>query len=301
MSLTSTHDVVLPAGGVPLAVRVHRSVDAGTTRQPAVVCTGSWLTVKEQMADLYAARLAAQGCTAVTFDPAGFGASGGEPRQTELPSRKVADLAAVVDFVRTLSLVDADRIGVVAICASAPYALTAVSRGLPVATFASVAGWFHDLESVAAFYDGEDGVRQRLARATAASAAWSAGRGGSPAPAYAAGDDRAGMRLPMEYYADPSRGVVPTWTNQMDEMSWFHWLTYDGFAGLHGARVPSLFVHSDGAVFPEHVRRIAGELGELATVVWTDGEQTDFYDRPAQVDVAVEAVLRHLVTTGGPR
>ena len=48
-----------PAG--VLAASIHRSVDNLVDSQPAVVITGSWLTVKEQMADRYAAELAALG------------------------------------------------------------------------------------------------------------------------------------------------------------------------------------------------------------------------------------------------
>ncbi|GAB3894842.1 hypothetical protein GCM10029964_073870 [Kibdelosporangium lantanae] len=68
-------DLIVPDGDVPLAVRIHAPDDSPVAG--AVVVTGSWLTVKEQMPDLYAARLAARGFLAVTFDFAGFGASGG--------------------------------------------------------------------------------------------------------------------------------------------------------------------------------------------------------------------------------
>ena len=47
---------------------------------PGVLVTGSWTTVKEQMADLYARRLAEAGLTALTFDFAHFGESDGESR-----------------------------------------------------------------------------------------------------------------------------------------------------------------------------------------------------------------------------
>lgn len=132
MSDVITHDTVVTSGGVPLALRIHRSREAGQARQPGVVVTGSWLTVKEQMPDLYAARLAAAGFTAVTFDFSGFGASRGEPGQTEIPVRKMADLAAVVDHLRSSSLIDPRRLGALGVCASAQYVLGALARGLPV-------------------------------------------------------------------------------------------------------------------------------------------------------------------------
>ena len=48
-------------GNSRLAARIHRSNADLTVRQPAVIVTGSWLTVKEQMADLYAAAVAERG------------------------------------------------------------------------------------------------------------------------------------------------------------------------------------------------------------------------------------------------
>ena len=41
--------MVFPADGVSLVGRVYRNVDELVTPQPAVVATGSWLTVQEQM------------------------------------------------------------------------------------------------------------------------------------------------------------------------------------------------------------------------------------------------------------
>jgi hypothetical protein len=111
-------------------------------------------------------------------------------------------------------------------------------------------------------------------------------------PAYDPEDERAGMAFPLDYYGDPARGAVPAWTNEMAELSWRPWLTFDGLAAAADVRVPTLFVHGDGCVLPDNVRRIAGALPGAGTR-WLDGEQTDFYDRPAQVDAAVAAADAH--------
>jgi fermentation-respiration switch protein FrsA (DUF1100 family) len=271
------------SGGVPLAGRMHRS--AGIGRQPAVLVTGSWLTVKEQMPDRYAAALAERGYTAFTFDFTGFGESGGEPRQLESPTRKMADLAAAAAYVRSLSLVTAGPPALLAVCASAQYGLAAAAGGLELAAFCSVAGWFHDLPTAAPLYGGVDGVTERLERADAALARYRRDGEVVTVPAYDPEDERAGMPMPLSYYADPARGAVPAWTNAMAEMSWRPWLTFDGLAAA--PTVPAHFVHGDGAVLPDNVRAIAKRMG--AGTTWLDGEQVDFYDQPAQVDAAVDA------------
>jgi hypothetical protein len=293
---------VLTNGDVPIVARLHRRGGDPTAPLPAVIVMGSWLTVKEQMADGYAAALADRGYAAFTFDFSGFGESGGSLRQTEIPTRKAGDIAAMVRFVSGLSTVAPGGPGVLAVCASAQYTLAAVAEGVPIASFASVAGWFHDERSVAAFYGGADGVADRLARADAAARRYASTGELATVPAYAAGDERAGMFVEMDYYANPERGAVPAWRNEMTELTWAHWLTYDGLTAASMVDIPALFVHSDDCVFPDNVRRVAGAMKRPADVAWGEGAQIDFYDRPAQMSFAVEAVDAHFRRSlGGAR
>ncbi len=292
-------DAVVLDGDVPLAVRIHRSTDDPFERRPAVIVMGSWLTVKEQMADLYAAQLAQRGYTAVTFDFAGFGASGGSLRQAEIPDRKIANLAAVTRFAATSSLAAPGGVGALAICASAQYTLAAIAAGVSLASFASVAGWYHDTESVAPFYGGEDGVRDRLERADAAAQRLAGSGELSTVPAYAAGDESAAMFIEMGYYAEAERGAIPEWKNEMAEISWRHWLGFDGLSAASGVSVPTLFVHSDAAVLPDNVRAVAEQVGGPVSSVWIEGEQIDFYDQPDQVGASVDAADEHFTKTLG--
>jgi hypothetical protein len=105
------------------------------------------------------------------------------------------------------------------------------------------------------------------------------------------------MFIEMDYYASPERGAVPAWRNEMTELTWAHWLTFDGLGPADAVRTPSVFVHSDGCVFPDHVRSVAAALN--GEVVWGTGEQTDFYDRPAQVEFALDAADEHFRGTLG--
>src|SRR6201992_1686316 len=151
MPVSST---LLISGGDLISVHLHQPDGDPAEPRPTAIVTGSGLTVKEQMPDHYAAALARRGSLAVTFDYAGVGASGGGLRQTEIPVRKIADLGAVAGFVRSLSAAAPGGPGLLAICASAQYGLTALANGAPITSFASVAGWVHDRRSVAAFYGG---------------------------------------------------------------------------------------------------------------------------------------------------
>jgi hypothetical protein len=130
--MTYEFPLVFHSQGVPLAGRVFRNVESLYVRQRGVIAMGSWLTVKEQMASTYARKLANLGYTAFVFDFTGFGESSGDPRRAEIPARKIADIAAAVQFMRTLAFVDPDRIGCVAVCASAQYTLRALADGVPI-------------------------------------------------------------------------------------------------------------------------------------------------------------------------
>ena len=281
--------IVFSSHGTPLSGRFLRG-DSSFDCRPIVLVVGSWLTVKEQMPLFYARRLVEAGYDAFVFDFTGFGESQGEPRQVEMPSRKIGDLRAAVEFLRTVGFVDAERIGVVGVCASAQNVLAALAQGVSIRTFASVAGWYHDPPSVASFYGGAEGVALRMARAREATMKYVRTGDLSIAPAYENGNDRAGMFFPLDYYAQSDRGAIPEWKNQMSEMTWSHWLCFDGLSAATRVSAPCLFVHSDGCVFPNHVTQVHANVRGPKELVWATGNQIDFYDQPAQVDAAMTAI-----------
>jgi hypothetical protein len=284
--------VTFHSHGVPLAGRFLRNTDSLDERRPAAVVVGSWLTVKEQMALTYGRELAEAGYAAFIFDFAGFGQSDGEPRQAEIPTRKIADIRSATEYIRTVSFVDPERVGCVAVCASAQYVLSALAQGAPIRSFASVAGWYHDLASVAPFYGGQTGIERRLARARDALEKYAGTRELVLAPAYAEGDDRAGMHFRLDYYAEPDRGAVPAWRNEMAEMTWFYWFTFNGLAAAEHVRTPALFVHSDSCVFPDNVKQVYARVQGSKELLWGSGAQIDFYDQPEQVQRALGAIRR---------
>jgi len=290
--------MLFPADGTSLVGRLYRNVDDLVTAQPTVVVTGSWLTVKEQMPRTYALRLAEQGITAFTFDFTGFGQSGGAPRQLELSARRIADIAAAADFLSTMSFVRGG-VGHMGICASAQYALAAMAQGAKIRSFVSVAGWYHDVMSVARFYGGAEGTKLRFGRAREALETWAKSGDVIMVPAYRLGDDRAGMFFELDYYASPQRGAVPEWKNEMAEMSWLFWLTFDGVRSVGDVTVPTLIVHSDGCVFPDHARSVYAALKGPKQIEWTEGSQIDFYDQESQVIRALALTVPHFQATLG--
>jgi uncharacterized protein len=122
-------------------------------------------------------------------------------------------------------------------------------------------------------------------------------------PAYRAGDPAAAMFIEMDDYSNARRGAVPSWKNEMATMSWYYWLLFDGISAAAHVDVPTLLVYSDDSVFPDNARAVHDRLRGQKKLVWTHGNQTDFYDQPTQVGFAVDAAdafLQECHSSSGP-
>lgn len=81
--------------------------------------------VKEQVAGLYAQRLAEQGYITITADAAYQGGSGGTPRNIDKPANRIEDIHAMADFISQYQGVDSSKLGLLGICGGGGYALSA--------------------------------------------------------------------------------------------------------------------------------------------------------------------------------
>ena len=81
--------------------------------------------MKEQVAGLYAQRLAELGYVTITADAAYQGASEGQPRHTDKPQYRTEDIHGMADFISTYPGVDANRLGALGICGGGGYTINA--------------------------------------------------------------------------------------------------------------------------------------------------------------------------------
>lgn len=81
--------------------------------------------VKEQVAGLYAQRLAESGYIAIAADASYQGASGGEPRNVDKPANRIEDIRGMADFITQYAGVNADRLGLLGVCGGGGYSLAA--------------------------------------------------------------------------------------------------------------------------------------------------------------------------------
>jgi uncharacterized protein len=266
---------------------------------PAIICAGSWLTVKEQMAGRYAQELAKQGFATLAFDFRYFGESGGEPRQYESAYAKVQDFKNAISFLQGLLMINPDRIGGLAICASAQYMARAVAKDHRFRSFVTVAGWFQHPETTPIFYGGAEGVQHRIDLAKVALKQYQQSGQMDYVPAYDPNDPNAAMFFEVDYYADPNRGAIPQWKNQFAVASWLEWLQLNGIDGIaEKITVPLLQIHSDNCVLPDNLRRFHDSVQAPKELHWFEqGGQTDFYDQEPYVSKAVQIAAAHFRNT----
>ena len=95
------------------------------TKSPAIIVGHPMGAVKEQSSNLYAQRLAEQGFVTLSLDLSFWGESEGQPRNAVSPDIYAEDFSAAVDFLGTRAFVDRNRIGVIGICGSGSFVISA--------------------------------------------------------------------------------------------------------------------------------------------------------------------------------
>lgn len=252
-------------------------------RIPAVIVTGAWTTVKEQMPAAHAAAMADRGYAALAFDFRNWGQSEGDQRQLEHPKFKTQDIVAAAAFLASRPEVDPERIHGLGVCASAGYMADATARSADIQSVALVAPWLHDAEIVDAVY-GTENVETLIGLSRDAQEAFDTTGTVHAVPAAGAEGSNAVMQN-AAYYTDPDRGLIPEYDNLFNLASWEPWLTYDAMAAAAGLReTPVLIVHSEAAAIPQGAHTFFGRLEGPKQELWLDGvTQFDFYDDQAAI------------------
>ena len=113
--------------GIAIAADVYTAKDLDKTKKhPALIVGAPYGGVKEQGPCVYANELAQRGFVVLTFDQVFMGESGGEPRRVSSPELFTESFSAAVDYLGVkLPYVDREKIGVIGICGSGGFALSA--------------------------------------------------------------------------------------------------------------------------------------------------------------------------------
>jgi fermentation-respiration switch protein FrsA (DUF1100 family) len=290
---TTRESIQFTSDGLVIAGNLYKPADFDPAKEyPAVLVGGSWTTVKEQMSGLYAEKLSEKGFVTLAIDPRYFGESEGQPRFWENPEAKIADYKKAITYLETVQGVDANRIFLAAVCAGAGYMATVAAEDSRAKGLALIAAWLHDAEAVKLFYGGHEGVQARIRQAREAKRMFAKTGEVAYIPAISKTDANAAMVGDFDYYLNTDRGAVPQWSaDKFAVMSWEDWLTFNPMPVAKNIQVPTLMIHSDGAVLAGYAKQFYNDIPHNNKVLhWTEGTQFDFYDQPALVAEAVTAM-----------
>ena len=261
---------------------------------PALIVGGSWTTVKEQMAGLYAEKLANEGFVTLAFDHRNFGESGGAPRFVEDPEKKTEDFINAMSYLSSLSVVQKDKIGGMGVCASGGYMAKAVGNDDRFKVFAMVVPWFNTDEVVNAFYGGQEGINERITKSKNAEKRYQETGEMDYTLSISNTDPSAAMYGPFDYYLDPEIGQVPNWSaDKFALASWEPWLTYRPVSFGQEIDVPTLMITSEQAATPAADEVFFATLKGPKEIKWLEGGQLDFYHKPEQVNSSIDLLVKH--------
>ncbi len=120
------HLITYKLNGIDISANVYTPANYDPSKSyAAIVVAHPNGGVKEQVAGLYAQRLAELGFIAIAADASYQGASGGEPRNVDKPSNRIEDIRGMADYITHYAGVNADRLGLLGICGGGGYSLAA--------------------------------------------------------------------------------------------------------------------------------------------------------------------------------
>ncbi|AZC37021.1 alpha/beta hydrolase [Pseudomonas chlororaphis] len=171
------HPVSYRLNGLDISANVYTPANYDPAKQyPVVVVAHPNGGVKEQVAGLYAQRLADQGYITIAADAAYQGASGGQPRSVDKPAYRIEDIHGMADFIARYPGVDNTRLGLLGICGGGGYSLAAAQTDKRFKSIATVSMFNSGRVRRNGYNDSQlDSIQQRLQQASAARAQEAAG------------------------------------------------------------------------------------------------------------------------------
>lgn len=264
-------------------------------RLPAVVVAGPMTGVKEQVAGLWAERLAKASFVTLAFDHQNFGESEGTPRQHEDPGKKIEDLRNATSFLASLPEVDGSKIGACGISMGGGYALQLAAWDRRIRAVSIIAAGLN-LGDTFLEMMGKEALVKRLQDLNASRQKHYDTGEVQYIPAVATEGKPAAMTgdEPFEYYGT-SRSWSPGWVNRYTTESIENLMSFNAVPHAHHVTpTPLLIIHgkNDKYCLPKFAQEAYDKAGEPKEIMWVDApNHIDLYDVEKYVDPAVSKTV----------
>ena len=171
------HPVTYKLNGIDIEANIYTPANYDPSKvYPAVVVAHPNGGVKEQVAGLYAQRLAESGYITIAADASYQGASGGDPRNVDKPANRIEDIRGMADFITQYAGVDEGRLGVLGVCGGGGYTLAAAQTDKRFKAVATLSMFNSGLVRRNGFMNsGLSTIQERLKQASEARALEAAG------------------------------------------------------------------------------------------------------------------------------
>ncbi len=166
------HPVAYKIKDIDIVANVYTPANYNASQKyPAIVIAHPNGGIKEQVAGLYAQRLAEQGYITITADASYQGGSGGTPRNVDKPANRIEDIHAMADYISKYAGVDKDRLGVLGICGGGGYTLKAAQSDKRFKAVATLSMFNSGLVRRSGFMNSQfSTIQERLKQASEARA-----------------------------------------------------------------------------------------------------------------------------------
>jgi len=273
--------------GIELSGDLYLPADPGlATPLPALLIGAPYGGVKEQGPGVYANEMARRGFACLTFDPSHNGDSSGRPRRLSSPELFVEDFHAGIDFLGTHPAIDRNRIGVIGICGSGGFGLSAAQVDPRIKAVATVSMYDISRMHAEGFAGSLDEEARKATLQALAEQRWAEFANGRPqlaprgAPLQIDEDTQPIGREFGEFYSRP-RGYHPNSSTQFTLTSAMPFMNFPLLDKLRWISPrPILLVIGEQAhsrFYSEDVYAAASEPKELYVV--PDCNHVDLYDR----------------------
>lgn len=227
------HPTTYKLHGLDIAANVYTPADYNAAKKyPAIVVAHPNGGVKEQVAGLYAQRLAENGYITIAADALYQGASSGKPRHTDKPANREEDIHGMVDYISQYPGVDNERIGVLGICGGGGYTIKAAQSDKRLKAVATLSMFNTGRVRRNGYQDSQlDSIQERLSKAANARAeAVKTGKERLVGSMEGVTDEQAaklpfdlyreGFQYYLRTYAHPNSTFEYTESSLMDLMTW---------------------------------------------------------------------------------